>query len=207
MHGLPTYDTKQKQTAKASFQQPSNLSYREKEAVRWYQEHGYSPINGDLLGINPEFKMPSRKEMQQDYGFYMSTREAVEQLDKVIAKAPLRKKTIYVYRGEKNANRAKKLADTEVGDSYINTAFQSNSLGPSYAFYAFSRQQNELAVLSMIKVSPSVPGAYISDKEHTEMEFLIRRDVKYTLIDKRIIPNKNRGHPVKEILLLVWKAS
>lgn len=98
----------------------------------------------------------------------------------------------------------------DIGQSFVDPGFLSTSLGPSYAFYSFS-QRHDVNAISMILLSTDVQGAYISNAKdasnHTEAEFLIDRGTTYTLRQKKTIPNMNRGHPVKEILLLIWDAT
>jgi hypothetical protein len=96
-----------------------------------------------------------------------------------------------------------------IGESYVDKGFVSTSLSASYAFYSFSGISNN-PILSMIRLPKNVPAAYISNakgkfsSEHTETEILIERGTTFTLKAKRIIPNKNKKHRIKEIMLLVW---
>lgn len=196
---LPKYDTLPKKTAH-KFPQPT-LSKREREAVRWYRDHGHDAMNSKLRNLEPKYSH-SPDEMQQDYGFTIDADEAILHFDQIMAHAPKRTKTLKLFRGERNAERREALSQMEVGQSYVDDGYVSVSLGPSYAFYGFTHGKGPL---SMILVPPDVRGVYIDSDDHTEMEFLIDRGTKYTLVERRMIHNRNRGWD--DLLLLVWQAS
>lgn len=205
IESLPKYDTLPKKAAH-KFPQPT-LSKREREAVKWWGEHGHDIINSKLRGIEPMFGAATddeiQQQMQKDYGFTMDTDEAISQFDSIMLHAPKRSKTIKVFRGERRAERRQELSEMEVGHSYVDSGYVAASLGPSTAFYSFTHGKGPL---SMILVPPSVRGVYISSDadEHLEMEFLIDRGTRYTLLERRMIPNRNRGWD--DLLLLVWQA-
>lgn len=204
---LPKYDTQP--WKQFSSEAPLELPDREREAVEWYQGHGHTHINSKLRGTSPEWKMPTDDEMWNEYGFVMGVDEAIGHMDEVLARAPRRKRPLTVFRGERDPRRVEQLEAMEPGESYIDHGFLSTSLGPSYAFYSFA-QFKGVNALSMIVVPPSVRGALLKmdvNEPSREMEFVIDRGCRYTLREKRMIPNRNRGHPVRELRLLVWDAS
>jgi len=198
------YDDRQYEPTARNMRQP-DLTDREAQAVHWWREHGYSPINSALRGNDPEWPIRSDDEMQSDYGFTMTTDEAVQHLDNIQAKELKRQHTIKVFRGERSQERTDQFAQMDIGASYIEPGFTSASIGPSYAFY-YAMGRNQTSALSMIQLPPSVRAVYVSGKEHTEMEMLIDRNVRFTLQAKRNIPNRNPHYRGQNILLFAWKA-
>lgn len=179
-------------------------------AIRWYTGHGYSPINAQLRGYKPEFERGSDDDMWNDYGVVLSNEEGIEAIDRIIADAPKRAGQIKVFRGETNLAVTQRYLEMEIGQSYTDPGYLSTTFDPTYAFYSFaqSRRINGEAsnAISMYLVPPSVPGAYMHfDGEAVEKEFVLARGCTFTLKEKRVIPVKNKGYPVKEINLLIWK--
>ena len=84
---------------------------------------GYSPINGKLRGIKPEWKVPSESDMRKHLGFVMSIDEAVMHLDAIAENTPRRRRNLTVFRGEANKARLKELVGMEIGESYVDAGF------------------------------------------------------------------------------------
>lgn len=205
---LPKFDDTAMKAARKI--KPLVLDQPQKNALTWYKDGGYTPINTTLRGGPEKDREVDDAQMHTDYGFAMTVDDAVRHLSDATGTGPRRKKPLNVFRGERNRARAQALGDMEVGQSYVEPTFVSTSLGPSYAYYAFTSMSGT-NIVSMIVVPPDVRGAYISNahdpETHTEMEFLIDRGTRFTLAEKRTIPNRNKGHPVKDIVLLVFNAS
>jgi len=205
---LPKYDRlAYKQARKIA---PPEISDQQRSALKWYRGFGSEEINSELR------KLPLRRpaftdaEKQEEHDEVLSTEETIQRIDSVMLKAPKRNKVLAVYRGEADAERVASLQNMEIGQSYVDDAFLSTSLGPSYAFYSFAAARGKHNVLSMIRLPVAVQGIYVSDldgsDEHTELEFLINRGTRYTLRDRRTIPNRNRGYSPTVVQLLVWDA-
>lgn len=181
-----------------------NPDDQEANAIHWYREHGYSPINAKLRGYDPKWP---QGDMLTDYGFEMSIEDAIRHLD-AITKKYQRAQTIRVFRGEENIEHAKKLSNIPVGDSYVDHGFCSTTFDPTRAFYAFAQtSKTPHNILSMFIVPSEVRGASLfmsSDERDVEKEFLIARNCRYTKIDQREIPISNPNLPLKSIQLLVW---
>lgn len=201
---LPYYDTRYERIASKMLR--PDLTDREAQAIEWWRGHGYSPVNSALRGIDPEWPIPSDEDMLHDYGFTMSPDEALRHLDAMQSKAPKRKRTIKVFRGERSQERTEQFAAMKIGESYVEHGFTSASVGPSYAFY-YAMDRGNTNALSMILVPPSVRAAYVADEKHTEMEVLIDRDTRFTLQAKRHIPNRNPNYRGEKVLLFAWVAS
>lgn len=194
---------------------PLDADERQKQAIRYYQEHGYAGINADLRGTKREWAPMTREEMMTDYGWHMDDAESIQHLDTLMTTAPRRKRTIKVYRGESNSDHAEKLASMEIGESFVDPGYLSTSVRPAYGFYAFARRgfhgDRKNNIVSMFLVPPSVKAINldtVGDDPSPEAEFLIGRGSTYTLAEKRLIPNGNKSyHEAQEIQLLIWKVS
>ncbi len=181
-------------------------------AMRWYTGHGYSPINAELRGVEPDFERGSDEEMIDDYGVAMSNAEGIERIDRLLASAPKRRGKVRVFRGESKVAVTNRLLAMEPGQSFTDPAYLSTTFDPSYAFYAFAqsklRGDTGSAAISMYEVPNTVAGAFMHfDGESVEKEFVLARGCTYTLREKRSIPVRNRGYPVREITLLIWDVS
>ena len=182
-------------------------------AVRYYTGHGYSPINAQLRGHDPDFARGTDDELVQDYGVALSNDEGIERIDRVIATAPKRKGKIRVFRGESKVSVTNQHLAMDIGQSYTDPAYLSTTFDPSRAFYSFAQLRREVGAgsnaISLYSVGPEVPGAYMNfpGEGDLEQEFVIARGCTYTLRDKKTIPVKNKGYPVTEITLLVWSVS
>ncbi len=191
---------------------PLDVSDEDMAAIRWYTGHGYSPINAKLRGHDPDFDRGSDADMISDYGVAYSEDEGIERIDRVISAAPKRKGMIKLFRGESNAAVTRKYLAMEPGQTHTDPGYLSTTFDPTRAFYGFAQMRRETGVasnaISMYLVPPNVPGAYMDfGGDALEQEFILARGCTYTLVEKRTIPVRNRGYPVKEIDLLIWRVT
>lgn len=134
----------------------TKLPGHEHDAVKYYSDAGYQPINGGL-----------REPPPSDHA-----EKAIKAMDAAIARAPAPRDLI-LHRGLSNAG-FKALAGTleiKPGDQFVERGFTSTSAGDQAAFHG---QKNLI-----ITVPKGYPAAPIPSYHPNENEMLLRRNTKF----------------------------
>jgi hypothetical protein len=159
-----------------------SLTESERSAIEAYRDYDYKNINGYL---------------RFGTAFDKSSSDHLSKLDLALSKASL-PETVAVYRGFNNA--ASVIANLKPGQSFTDKGFTSTTLHSQYAINGFGGR-----IVARIILPQGTKAGYVS-KDKAEIEMLVRRGTRYTMVGREKVKGEIHGKKAT-ITLVTLRAS